>query len=83
MEKTKKAEKRDKHEIIRDLLEIARPGSIKTRLVYQGNLNFKVFSKYLEIMTRAGLIVKTLNCYFTTEKGLNYIEEFNRVPQIF
>ena len=39
-----------------DLLEIARPGSRKTRLVYQGNLNFKVITPYLKKMIDLGLM---------------------------
>ena len=75
--------KRSEFEIIRDLLVIAKEGSCKTGLVYKGNLNFKIIKTYLEKLTKNRLILKHLDCYFTTEKGLEYINDFNKIPNYF
>ncbi len=62
-----------------DLLEIARPGSRKTRLVYQGNLNFNVISPYLKKMMDLGLMKVVDGIYYTTDKGRKFIEAFKNL----
>lgn len=75
--------KRNELEIIRDLLVIAKDGSSKTGLVYKGNLNFKIIKGYLEKLSKNSMILRHLDMYFTTKKGLDYIEDFNKIPNYF
>lgn len=69
-----------------DILKIATEGSTKTNLVYQGNLNFKVVKRWLAKLIAKGLLeVHDLPYKFwkTTEKGLEFIDEMDRVLLIW
>ena len=66
--------KRDRHDIIRDILEIAKNGAKKTTIIYKANLNFTLLQKYLEALNEAGFIIQTNGNWTTTEKGLQVLE---------
>jgi len=64
--------KRNREEIICDILGICLNGSNKTRIVYQANLNFKTVNSYLETLIKDGMISVAANrkkIYTTTDKG--------------
>jgi len=67
--------RRSRIEVIVDILSEALNGANKTRLMYQCNLNFVRFNRYLRDMLDAGLIEcedsnpKSILVYKTTDKG--------------
>jgi predicted transcriptional regulator len=72
---------RGRIEITANILEIAREGSRKTRIMYQGNLSFDLVQKYLKQLEQLGLIhVKdTRNgekIFLATEKGKEFLTDF-------
>ena len=73
--------RRSPRDIMADLLKIAKGGSKKTRLVYQGNLNFKVITPYLKQLEEKGFLEynEETRTYFTTEAGLQFVEAYNRL----
>jgi len=78
--------KRSRNKIISEILEICMEGASKTRIVYQGNLNFRTVNPYLQLLMKNDLIrikpgPKVL--YETTEKGKVLLENFNRVQKEF
>ncbi len=78
--------KRSRNKIISEILEICMEGASKTRIVYQGNLNFRTVNPYLQLLMKNELIrikpgPKVL--YETTEKGKVLLENFNRVQKEF
>jgi len=74
--------RRNDLQIQADLLGIACEGSKKTRLVYQGNLNFNVIKPYLIRMLNAGLMELADGIYYTTEKGRRFINRFNELMDL-
>ena len=74
--------RRNAFEIQADLLGIAVEGSRKTRLVYQGNLNFNVIKPHLERMLKAGLMDLIDGFYITTEKGRRFIQRFQALTDL-
>ena len=68
--------RRNNLQIQAELLDIARVGSRKTRLVYQGNMNFKVIKPHLGRLIEMGLMRLVDGFYTTTEKGHKFIEGF-------
>lgn len=70
---------RGRIQIAAGILEIARTGSRKTRIMYLGNLSFEVLQKYLDLLLKLGMIEaqgRSERQYFTTEKGLGFLNDF-------
>lgn len=77
--------KRNREEIISQILNICKDGAIKTHVVYQANLNFKTVEPYLDLLIKNNLLVvqdgkKTF--YETTEKGENLLEAMDKVNRL-
>lgn len=74
--------KRNRNEIISEILNICIKGSSKTRVVYQANLNFRTVDPYLQLLIKNDLI-KVLEgrhaIYETTEKGISLMKSINQV----
>ena len=77
--------KRNREEIISQILNVCKNGAIKTRVVYQANLNFKTVEPYLDLLVKNDLLEvqqgdKTR--YETTPKGQSLLEAINQVNEI-
>lgn len=71
---------RNRLEITANILEIAKEGSRKTRIMYQGNLSFDLAEKYLKQLEQLGLVeVRNIDgekTYHVTTKGTEYLTDF-------
>jgi predicted transcriptional regulator len=81
MEDASKGPRRNRNriQIAADILEIARNGSRKTRIMYLGNLSYELLRKYLDLMVKSQLLElegRSKQCYVTTKKGRSFLEEF-------
>ena len=80
----RKRQYRSRIQIAADILEIAREGSRKTRIMYLGNLSFDLLQKYLEMLVEFGLVeVKNGadKTYVATEKGRQFLEDFHELQK--
>jgi len=68
--------KRDRLAIIADILEIAKDGAKKTRIMYGCNLSFRQTKKYLNHLLKIGFL-RLGNSYHTTEKGLQFLQTYH------
>lgn len=68
--------RRNNLDIFADILQVAQPGARKTQIVYKANLNFMIVKKYLINLMEIGLIEKYDKHYYTTKKGVNFIESY-------
>ena len=80
--------KRDKIDIINDMLEAIRNsrGKIKpTHLLYKSNMAHTKMKIYIEELKDKGMVDELMEKkrkYFTiTEKGLNFIEDYRRMKE--
>lgn len=68
-------------QITTDILEIAKRGSRRTRIMYLGNLSYDLLCKYTDYLGRLGMIeVDAANektTYVITKKGLNFLQEYH------
>lgn len=65
--------RRSKEAIIELILELCIEPASKTRIVYQGNFNFRITNPYLNLLLDAGLLETfkdTQIMYKTTPKGM-------------
>jgi predicted transcriptional regulator len=72
--------RRDKLEIIRNILLICKKGdATKTRIVYQANLNFKTAGIYLDWLINHDLVNKEDNFFKVTSKGVELLSNLQDV----
>jgi predicted transcriptional regulator len=74
--------RRQKYDIIADILKIAAMGSKKTRLVYLSNLNFTILKEYLEILLKKELLEMSNDEIYTTFKGFFYLEKYEEIQSL-
>ena len=77
--------KRNREEIISQILNVCRNGAIKTRVVYQANLNFKTVEPYLDLLVKNNLLEVQQGekkMYETTEKGETLLEALHQVSEL-
>jgi predicted transcriptional regulator len=75
-----KRQYRTRLQIVADIIEIARNGSRKTRIMYQGNLSFDLLQRYLQMLVNYGLLQTQAgdsSTYIATEKGLQFLEAYS------
>lgn len=69
--------RRNNLDIYADILQVARYGVNKTRIVYQANLNFNIVKKYLSSLLDKGLLHETEGRRFiTTERGVRFLDQY-------
>jgi predicted transcriptional regulator len=72
--------RRDKIDIIADILKVALSGAKKTHIVYKANLNFTVLKRYVIRLEENGLLMKIDGGhYMTTEKGSQFLEQYTKL----
>ena len=86
-----KRQYRSRIQIAADILEIAKAGSRKTKIMYQGNLSFDLLQKYLELLVDFDLLevgggaeknyVATEKNYVATEKGQRFLEDYRELQK--
>jgi predicted transcriptional regulator len=77
--------KRNREEIISQILNVCMDGAIKTRVVYQSNLNFKTVEPYLYLLVKNNLLEVQhgkKKLYETTKKGENLLKAMDSVNRL-
>jgi len=67
--------RRDRLKLIAEMLQKAKNGAKKTRIMYQCNLSYRMTNEYLIHLLETGLL-RMGNSYHTTEKGLQFLQAF-------
>jgi len=66
------SKRRDRHEIIAEILETARGGAIKTHIMYKAKLSFAQLNKYVPLLIEKGFLEVTekeeAKCLLKTSK---------------
>jgi predicted transcriptional regulator len=74
--KVLRAMKRNRFEIIADILETAKDGAKKTRIMYRCNLSYRQTKKLVSHLLETGLLTVG-SSYHTTEKGLQFLKAYH------
>ena len=75
--------RRDRHDIIAEILKTAKRGKKKTYIMYEAKLSHSQLKLYLELLNRSGMIVNDNGVYKTTPKGLTFVQEFESINFLF
>ena len=82
--------RRDRHDIVTEILKTAREGKIKTHIMYKAKLSYSQINTYLQLLVEKGFlenntVVKkkqTITLYKTTPKGVHLIENIEVVNDL-
>ncbi len=80
-----KRKNRTKEEIIAAILDSAKNGATKTKIMYVSYMSFNQLSRYLNYVLESKLIDLDYNNsgkYYTTTKGLKYLKELQEAYSI-
>jgi len=83
--------RRDRHEIVAEILNIAVDGKIKTHLMYKAKLSYSQVNEYLPLLVAKGFlenpeitkIRKHTTIYKTTAKGLEFMESLKYIDKLW
>jgi len=66
--------RRVRHDIIMEILKIAKSGALKTWIMNKAGLSYAQLEQYLNALRKADFITEESGVWKTTEKGLHVIE---------
>lgn len=74
--------KRERMEIMADILCYCNQQKTKTDIMHKVNLNYAQLKRYLKSLTSQGLLVADMNKYATTQKGYRFLKLFVQLNNI-
>ena len=75
--------RRDRHDIIAEILKTAMGGKRKTFIMYKARLSHSQLKLYLALLDQNEMIANNNGIYETTPKGLTFIREFEEIDFLF
>ncbi len=77
--------KRNRLEIMAEILSLCKQPQTKTKVMYGTNLSYKMLQKYLSQLQSRGLLEvhHSLTKYMTTQKGLDFLEKWRELEELF
>jgi len=69
---------RSSFDIIAEILESAKNGAKKTRIMYSCGLSYRFVQKYLNLLIETGLLSLGTS-YQTTDKGLGFLQKYHKM----
>ena len=83
--------RRDRHEIVAEILNIAIDGKIKTHIMYKAKLSYSQMNEYLPLLVAKGFlenpeiakIGQRTKIYKTTPKGLEFMESLKYIDKLW
>lgn len=84
------SKRRDRHDIVTEILKTARDGRIKTHIMYKAKLSYSQINAYLQLLVDRGFLEnntikrkkQTIRVYRTTAKGIHFIENIDAVNEM-
>ncbi len=83
--------RRDRHDIVVEILKTAVEGKIKTHIMYKAKLSYAQLNEYLPLLIEKGFLENTSirhkralkRVYKTTQKGVAFLEHFNSIKKLW
>jgi len=71
--------KRQSYDVAGEILFLALSGVKKTNFIYACSLSFEIRDKYIKLLLGNGLLVKNGDYFYTTEKGIKFLETYQKL----
>jgi len=83
--------RRDRHDIVAEILKTARGGKIKTHIMYKAKLSYSQINDYLNVLIRKGFLEnmtikrkrQIITVYRTTEKGMEFLDHLELMNKLW
>jgi len=83
--------RRDRHDIVAEILKTAVNGQIKTHIMYRARLSYSQINTYLPLLVEKGFLENAnvargrhrVTVYRTTSKGMQFIENLESVNKLW
>jgi predicted transcriptional regulator len=83
--------RRDRHDIVAEILKTAIGGRIKTHIMYRAKLSYSQVNMYLSLLVEKGFLMntsrgqkkKSKTVYKTTPKGMQFIENLESLNKLW
>jgi len=85
------AKRRDRHDIVVEILRSALDGKVKTHIMYKAKLSYAQLNEYLPLLIEKGFIENVTvkhrkqyrKIFKTTFKGMKFLENFESVNKLW
>jgi len=85
------SKRRDRHDIVAEILKTARGGKIKTHIMYKAKLSYSQINEYLHLLVNKGFLEnmtvkrkrQTITMYRTTKKGMEFLEHLESINKLW
>ena len=83
--------RRDRHDIVAEILHHAREGKIKTHIMYKAKLSYYQIQEYLPLLMEKGFLEnttikrkrQTITIFRSTKKGIEFLEHLESVNKLW
>lgn len=83
--------RRDRHDIVAEILKTARGGKIKTHIMYKAKLSYSQINEYLNLLITKGFLENTtmqrkrqvITVYKTTKKGIEFLDHLESMDRLW
>ncbi len=83
--------RRDRHDIVAEILKTARGGKIKTHIMYKAKLSYSQINEYLNLLIGKGFLEnttiqrkrQTITMYRTTKKGIDFLDHLEFLNKLW
>ena len=83
--------RRDRHDIVAEILKTARGGKIKTHIMYKAKLSYSQINDYLNLLIKKGFLEnmpiqrkrQIITVYRTTERGREFLDLLESINKIW
>ena len=85
------SKRRDRHDIVAEILKTARGGKIKTHIMYKAKLSYSQINEYLNLLLTKGFLEnmtiqrkrQTITMYKTTKKGIDFLDHLEFLNKLW
>ncbi len=83
--------RRDRHDIVAEILKTARGGKIKTHIMYKAKLSYSQINEYLDLLVENGFLEnmtvrrkrQIVTMYKTTKKGTELLDHLDFINKLW
>lgn len=83
--------RRDRHDIVAEILKTARGGKIKTHIMYKAKLSYSQINEYLNLLLEKGFLEnmtimrkrQIVTMYKTTKRGIEFLDHLEFLNKLW